>query len=198
MPRWSAERRDVPIARDVRRLNERLGVPIGTQRVPRPHPAPFGALLPLGRGASQDTARPAPLNKRTAERWLRRTASRIGIEGGKRHATQIGTRIGHHPQARMREAGAAGAAGGIQRGHVRVRSGNPRLDPGRRRAASPPTHWLQAGQDLLVVVPAERVTSTIARLAQERARAGTHVSARLWRDGSRIGPSSRPWPTWAS
>src|SRR5215467_6334322 len=88
----------------------------------------------------------------------------------------------------MREAGPAGAAGGIQRDHVRVRAGNPRLGPGRRRAAVAPRRWREAGYDLSVVVPAERLTSTIAQLAQDRARAGTHVATRSRLDGSRIGP----------
>src|SRR5215831_1427130 len=47
MPRWSAERRDVLIARDVRRLASVLGVPRKHVWVPRKHPASLGAPLPL-------------------------------------------------------------------------------------------------------------------------------------------------------
>src|SRR5437899_4999134 len=75
MPRWSAERRNVPIARDVGRLESvQAGVtarPNGASQAP----SAVSALRSpsLGReGFSKDTARPAPQNKRAAKRWLRR------------------------------------------------------------------------------------------------------------------------------
>ena len=98
----------------------RLGVPNGTQRVPL-HPSAVSALYSPSfgnEGVPQDTARPAPLNIRTAERWL----------------------MSMHAKT------------------------------------------------LSIVVPAERVTSTLVRDARKRARAGTHFSACSRRDGSRIGP----------
>src|SRR6266699_5017646 len=49
MPRWSAERRDVPIARGVRRLASVLACLANTPWVPRKHPASLGAPLPLAR-----------------------------------------------------------------------------------------------------------------------------------------------------
>src|SRR5262249_1019825 len=49
MPRWSAARRDVPIARDVKTPRKRLGVPRKDAWVPRKHLASLGAPLPLAR-----------------------------------------------------------------------------------------------------------------------------------------------------
>src|SRR5207302_6785700 len=48
MPRWSAERRDVPIARDVKTPRKRLACLASTQGA-SPAPASLGAPLPLAR-----------------------------------------------------------------------------------------------------------------------------------------------------
>ena len=64
MPRWSAERRDVPIARDVKTPRKRLRVPRKHAKGASQHPAPFGAPLPLTRdeGSSETkTATTEPL-----------------------------------------------------------------------------------------------------------------------------------------
>ena len=71
--RGGAPRGETSPVGDVETPRKRLsGVPLYAHRVPRKHPAPFGALLPLaGReGPPKDTARPAPQNKRTAELCL--------------------------------------------------------------------------------------------------------------------------------
>jgi hypothetical protein len=48
MPRWSAERRDVPIARDVKTPRKRLTRASQARDGASQAPASFGALLPLG------------------------------------------------------------------------------------------------------------------------------------------------------
>src|SRR5258705_11786121 len=91
MTRWSAERRIVPIARDVGRLETRPGVRRARSGASQAPSAVSALRSPsLGReGPPRTPALPAPLNKRAAKRCLRMglRAYRNGGANGHKFAT---------------------------------------------------------------------------------------------------------------